>query len=47
MVWRKRTRRGFFERAEDFFDYTCRLAEMREILRKDLRMVDEDYSVLL
>src|SRR5947209_7254799 len=29
LVWRKRTRRGFFLRAEDFFGFTKSLAKMR------------------
>jgi predicted ATPase len=31
-VWNKRTNRGFFLRAEDFFNFTRRMVEMREEL---------------
>jgi len=42
--WNKRTRRGFFLRAEDFFGYAKKLAQMREELQADLDAVDEEYA---
>jgi len=44
MSWRRRTRRGFFLRAEDFFGYTRHLATLHEGLLDDLRAVDEEYQ---
>ena len=43
LAWTKRTHKGFFLRAEDFFGYARRLAQMRESLEADLRAVDEEY----
>ena len=44
LVWRKRTRRGFFLRAEDFFGFTRSLARMREELRARLAELDVEYA---
>jgi predicted ATPase len=44
LSWRKRTRKGLFLRAEDFFGYAKRLAQMRAELEDNLRTVDEDYQ---
>jgi predicted ATPase len=44
LTWTKRTRKGFFLRAEDYFGYVKRLAHMREELEADLRAVDEEYK---
>lgn len=44
LSWAKRTRRGFFLRAEDYFGYAKRMAAIREGLEEDLRAVDEDYA---
>lgn len=41
LSWRKKTRRGFFMRAEDFFGYARRMRQMLEELEADLRAVDE------
>ena len=43
-VWNKRTRRGFFLRAEDFFGYARRINQMRDELDEDLREVDRSYQ---
>lgn len=43
LVWNKRTRKGFFLRAEDFFGFARRVSQMRQELQDDLRQVDEDY----
>jgi predicted ATPase len=44
LVWRQKTRRGFFLRAEDFFGYAKRLNQMRAALKEDLAEVDETYQ---
>jgi predicted ATPase len=44
LVWHKKTRRGFFLRAEDFFGYAKRLNQMRAELQEDLAAVDEAYQ---
>lgn len=42
--WTKKTKRGLFLRAEDFFGYAKRMAEMRAALAQDLRDMDEEYK---
>ncbi|MBG0786624.1 MAG: AAA family ATPase [Anaerolineaceae bacterium] len=44
LVWNKRTHRGFFLRAEDFFGYVKRLRAMTQELVDDLRRVEEEYQ---
>jgi predicted ATPase len=44
LSWQKRTRRGFFLRAEDFFGYAKKLAQMQQELADDLETVDETYQ---
>jgi predicted ATPase len=44
LAWHKKTRKGFFLRAEDFFGYAKRLTHMREELEADLARVDEEYK---
>lgn len=44
LSWKKRTHRGFFLRAEDFFGYARRLNQMREEMESDLTEIDEDYK---
>lgn len=44
LIWRKRSRTGFFLRAEDFFGYIKRLAQMRTTLEADLQQTKSDYS---
>lgn len=44
LVWNKRTHRGFFLRAEDFFGYTKRLRALAQDLMADLRQVENDYQ---
>jgi predicted ATPase len=44
MSWAKRTHKGLFLRAEDFFGYVKGLAQMRAGLEQDLREVDEQYK---
>jgi predicted ATPase len=43
LSWKKKTRKGFFLRAEDFFGYAKRMAQMRSELEADLKAVDEEY----
>ncbi len=44
LTWNRKTRKGFFLRAEDFFGYVKRLAQMRQALEADLKRVDEEYA---
>lgn len=44
LVWSRKTHRGFFMRAEDFFGYAKRMSNMSEELEQDLRDVDRDYA---
>lgn len=44
LVWQKRTHRGFFLRAEDFFGYARKMAMLRLEMEEDLRSVDRDYQ---
>jgi len=43
LSWKKRTRRGFFLRAEDFFGFQKRLVEQQRELRGRLAEVDATY----
>ena len=44
LVWSKRTHRGFFLRAEDFFGYVKQLSKTRSELENDIRRVEEEYA---
>lgn len=44
LSWQKRTRKGFFLRAEDFFGYTKKLAHMRQEMMDDLEEVNTEYK---
>lgn len=44
LSWTKRTRKGFFLRAEDYFGYARRLAQIREGLEQDVREVQEEFK---
>ena len=44
LAWTKRTQKGLFLRAEDFFGYINRLSAMRAELEQDLKNVDEEYK---
>jgi predicted ATPase len=44
LAWHKRTHKGFFLRAEDYFGYARRLNKMREELEGEMKAVDEDYT---
>ena len=43
LSWTKRTHKGFFLRAEDFFGYAKSMRQTREELEQDLKDVDHDY----
>jgi predicted ATPase len=44
LTWNRRTRRGFFLRAEDFFGFTKTLARMRSDMLAELDGVAESYA---
>jgi predicted ATPase len=44
LSWTRRTTRGFFLRAEDFFGFTKRLARMRAELTIEMRAAAEQYK---
>lgn len=44
LSWTKRTHRGFFLRAEDFFGYAKQMAQTRQELEDDLRKVGGEYK---
>lgn len=44
LTWSKRTHRGFFMRAEDFFGYAKKMHQVREELEGDLGEVEKDYK---
>jgi predicted ATPase len=44
LAWVKRTKKGFFLRAEDFFGYAKRLNQMRSEMEGDLRDLDREFE---
>jgi len=44
LTWTKRTRRGFFMRAEDFFGYAKRMSQLRQELSQDAASIDQEYK---
>jgi predicted ATPase len=44
LAWTKRTKKGFFLRAEDFFGYAKRLNQMRAEIEDDLREIDDEFK---
>jgi len=44
LSWQKRTHQGFFLRAEDFFGYAKRLAQMRQEMEDEIKAVDAEYE---
>ncbi|HJQ21699.1 MAG TPA: AAA family ATPase [Gemmatimonadaceae bacterium] len=44
LVWNRRTRKGFFLRAEDFFGFTKQLAQMRTEMLQRLVELDDEYK---
>ncbi|HEX8850954.1 MAG TPA: AAA family ATPase [Gemmatimonadaceae bacterium] len=43
LVWRRRTHRGFFLRAEDFFGFAKSIAELRSEMQRQLAGIAEEY----
>ncbi|HNN13683.1 MAG TPA: AAA family ATPase [Anaerolineales bacterium] len=44
LAWTKRTRKGFFMRAEDFFGYARSMRATREELEEELDNIERDYQ---
>jgi predicted ATPase len=44
LSWTKRTNKGLFLRAEDFFGYVKGLARMRAEMEDDLKRLDDEYA---
>jgi predicted ATPase len=44
LVWNRRVKRGFFLRAEDFFGFTKRVAQMRADMLQRIAEIDTEYS---
>jgi len=44
MVWNKRTHRGFFLRAEDFFGFVKRLHSIQAEMQAELTRIDRNYQ---
>jgi len=44
LSWTRRTRRGFFLRAEDFFGYARKLNQMRAEMESDLEEIEAEYK---
>lgn len=44
LAWQKRTHKGFFLRAEDFFGYAKQMRQTQEGFQDDLKTVKEDYK---
>jgi len=44
LAWTKRTRKGFFMRAEDFFGYAHSMRKTREELEEEYNNVERDYK---
>ncbi len=44
LSWNKRTHRGFFLRAEDFFGYARNLANMQQEFEEDIKAVEREYK---
>lgn len=44
LTWNKRTRKGFFLRAEDFFGYVKAQNQLKSEIQEDLARVDEEYK---
>jgi predicted ATPase len=44
LVWNRRTRRGFFLRAEDFFGFTKQLAQTRGEMQQRMNEIEDEYK---
>ena len=43
-VWRVKTRKGFFLRAEDFINYVRKMWDIRSDMKEGLKDIEEDYK---
>ncbi len=44
LVWNKRTHRGFFLRAEDFFGYIKKQRELKDNIRSDIEEIGQEFK---
>ena len=44
LAWNKRTRKGFFLRAEDFFGYAMSMRQTKEEFQQELENIKEEYK---
>ncbi len=44
LVWNKRTHKGFFLRAEDFFGYARRMAQLRAEMQEEMEEIHQQTS---
>jgi predicted ATPase len=44
LVWNKRTHRGFFLRAEDFFGFVQRIRSLRQEMLDEINRIEQDYA---
>lgn len=44
LTWAKRTKKGFFLRAEDFFGYAKRMAQIKAEMEQDLTAIETHYA---
>src|SRR4030095_1791530 len=44
LVWNKRTRKGFFLRAEDFFGYAKSMRQTKEEFQQELENIKDEYK---
>jgi predicted ATPase len=44
LIWNEKTRKGFFMRAEDFFQYTKKMNAMKAELEEELVRVDKEFK---
>lgn len=44
LIWNEKTRKGFFMRAEDFFQYTKKMNAMKAEMEEELKRVDEEFK---
>jgi predicted ATPase len=44
LSWQKRTHKGFFLRAEDFFGYAKKMKQTQEELQRDMEGIETDYQ---
>lgn len=45
LIWNKKTHKGFFLRAEDFFGYIKRLRIEKRFLENEVERIDQDFKV--